>query len=171
MPSSWEPDSKASPPPLRLSELGARVVLLESLACPGGCASTFERDGYRFEAGATLFSGLGEGQLFRRWIDRYRLDVPVGWLDPVVELRSPAFTLAVPRRRREIVERLLGLAALEGAPLAEALTRFFKRQGVVADTLSGLLDEPEARGRRHLSRTEHLATAIGGWKLARHIAA
>ena len=67
---------------LKLSELGAQVVLCEALTYPGGCASTFERDGYRFEAGATLFSGFGENQLFRtaespepRFTDSLTLDM------------------------------------------------------------------------------------------------
>ncbi len=44
---------------LELTRRGARVALCETLDYPGGCASTFHRDGYAFEAGATLFSGLG----------------------------------------------------------------------------------------------------------------
>ena len=33
---------------LRLAELGANVVLCETLRYPGGCASTFSRSGYQF---------------------------------------------------------------------------------------------------------------------------
>src|SRR5512147_1424469 len=53
---------------LTLGELGARVCLCEMLKYPGGCASTFSKGGFRFDAGATLLSGLGEEQLFGRWL-------------------------------------------------------------------------------------------------------
>ena len=42
---------------LHLADAGQRVVLCEALNYPGGCASTFRRDGLQFEAGATLFKG------------------------------------------------------------------------------------------------------------------
>lgn len=123
---------------LSLAERGARVALCESLRYPGGCASTFRRRGASFEAGATLFSGLDEGQLFGRWIRAYQLPVEVERLDPVVELRTPEFTLAIPPDR----ERLIGaLAALPGAPVEE-LRAFFNRQRGVADALWRLFDDP-----------------------------
>ncbi len=151
---------------LRLSELGARVVLLETLAYPGGCASTFERDGYRFEAGATLFSGLGKGQLFQRWIDRHGLDVQVEWLDPVVELRSPTHRLSVGRQRNDLVQHMAHLADVEGVPRA-AVTRFFERQGEVADILWGWLDEPELLPPfRCQSLGKHLLRALDYARLA-----
>lgn len=123
---------------LRLAELGARVVVFERLAYPGGCASTFQRDGYRFESGATLFSGLGADQLFGRWIERHGLDVAVDWLDPVVELRAPGLRLDVRRDRDALVAQL---ETMPDAPRA-ALRRFFARQRRVADVLWGLLEEP-----------------------------
>ena len=41
---------------LTLAERGADVRVCEALNYPGGCASTFRKDGYAFEAGATLSS-------------------------------------------------------------------------------------------------------------------
>jgi len=123
---------------LRLAELGARVVVCERLNYPGGCASTFQRDGYRFESGATLFSGLAPGQLFGDWIARHRLDVQVDWLDPVVELRTADWRLAVRREREELLRQL---EAFPGAPRA-ALRGFFARQRRVADVLWSLLEDP-----------------------------
>lgn len=123
---------------LTLAEGGARVVLLETLGYAGGCAATFERRGYRFEAGATLFSGFAEGQLMRRWIERHGLAVEHRILDPVVELRLAGLRLAVPPRREEWVERL---CALPGAPVG-GIRAFFDLQRRVADSLWPLFDEP-----------------------------
>ncbi|MEM9556536.1 MAG: NAD(P)/FAD-dependent oxidoreductase [Acidobacteriota bacterium] len=123
---------------LRLVEEGARVAVCETLKYPGGCASTFEHQGYRFEAGATLFSGFGDGQLFRRWIDRHALDVVVDWLDPVVELRAPSLHLAIDADRDTFQARL---SALPDAPRA-GLQRFFDLQRAAAEALWPLLDDP-----------------------------
>jgi phytoene dehydrogenase-like protein len=123
---------------LRLAEAGASVALCETLKYPGGCASTFQRGGHRFEAGATLFAGFGDGQLFNQWIRKHALAVETRTLDPVVTLRAPGFTLEVPPRREELIERLCGLP---GAP-AGPLRAFFAHQLRVADALWSLFDDP-----------------------------
>jgi phytoene dehydrogenase-like protein len=123
---------------LTLAEAGAEVVLCEAMSYPGGCASTFSRRGWRFEAGATLFSGFGPDQVMRRWIDRHRLPVEIDFLEPVVTLRAPGLELAIPGRRGALVERL---CALPGAP-AEGIRAFFEEQRRVADALWELLDDP-----------------------------
>jgi phytoene dehydrogenase-like protein len=124
---------------LTLAEAGAHVVMLERLNYPGGCASTFERDGYRFESGATLFSGFGEGQLMQRWIERHQLAVEVAWPDPIIELRAPGLTLPIGGSREQLCEEMCAQA---GAPKA-AIRRFFDRQRRVADLLWPVLDDPD----------------------------
>lgn len=123
---------------LALARAGARVAVCETLNYPGGCASTFRKDGYAFEAGATLFSGLAEAQLFGRWVSELGLDVQVDWPDPLVELRTPALRLPVHRDKARF---LAELEALPGAPV-EGLRRFFRLQGQVAGALWPLFDDP-----------------------------
>lgn len=124
---------------LALAERGARVRVCESLVYPGGCASTFTRRGCRFESGATLFSGFGEGQLFARWIDRYGLDVRVDFIDPVVTLRAPGMELRVPKDRDAWIDQLVA----QDPSRAPRLRRFFAEQTRVADALWALFSEPE----------------------------
>lgn len=138
---------------LELAARGREVALCEALAYPGGCASTFERAGYRFEAGATLFAGFDPGQLFARWIERHGLDVRLDRPDPVIELRTPDLRLAIPRRRAELVERL---ASLPGAP--RGVRSFLDEAGRAADVLWDLLDDLE------------LLPPLGLRALARHAA-
>ncbi len=123
---------------LTLVDKGRDVVLCESLAYPGGCASTFTRDGYQFEAGATMFSGFAPGQLMHRWIEHFGLDVDVELLDPVVRFRGGGEELVVPRDRAAFVDRV---ASLPGVPEAGARA-FFAWQARLADGLWRLFDDP-----------------------------
>ena len=147
---------------LSLAEGGARVELCESLKYPGGCASTFSHGGFRFEAGATLFSGFGEGQIFRRWIDRYSLPVTFEPLDPAVELRTPELTLPISSRRSVFEARFLDLP---GAP-RERLERFFRHQQEIADLLWPLFDDPSRLPPFSFSSG---SLAAGGWHLRRSL--
>ncbi|MBS2022856.1 MAG: FAD-dependent oxidoreductase [Deltaproteobacteria bacterium] len=123
---------------LALAEQGARVVVFEAFKLPGGCASTFVRDGFAFEAGATLFSGLGPRELFGRWNARHHLGLTFDWLDPVVTLRTPRFTLPALRDREAFLQQL---CALPEVPERQ-VRAFFDEQRRVADALWTLFDDP-----------------------------
>ncbi len=148
---------------LRLAELGADVVLCETLRYPGGCASTFTRNGYQFEAGATLFSGIGDGQLFSEWNRIWNLGVRFDALDPLVELRTSDFSLKIPSDPTEFLRRFV---ALPGAnPVA--VEQFFDTQRGVADALWRLFDDPSllpplngSALLRHLHRTHSYAPVV-----------
>ncbi len=149
---------------LRLAELGRRVVLFETLAYPGGCASTFSHKDFSFETGATLFSGLGDGQLFQRWNQHYDLGLEFETLDPVVAMRTPGWQLAIPAQRQQLIERFLKPA---GAP-RQALLGFFAYQEKVADALWRVLDDPDLLppfGFKSLCR--HAARATAYWPILR----
>lgn len=148
---------------LRLAELGADVVLCETLRYPGGCASTFTRNGYQFEAGATLFSGLGKGQLFSDWNEKWDLGLRFDALDPLVEMRTARWNLEVPSEPRALVERFDRLPGADPA----ALRNFFRTQRSVADALWKLFDDPSllppldgSALLRHLARTPSYAPVL-----------
>lgn len=162
---------------IALAEQGARVCLCETLRYPGGCASTFERGGFRFDAGATLVSGLGPSQLFGAWLARYAPGTRIDWMDPLVELRAPDLRLAVGRDRQSIIAQL---CALPGAPAA-GIRAFFARQKATADVLWELFDDPTllppfgiknlARNAARALRYAPLAPLMGRsleWVLASH---
>lgn len=123
---------------LTLAHGGAKVALLERLRYPGGCASTFERGGCRYESGATLFSGFAEGQLFHRWIRDHALDVRFESFDPLVEYRSEHVTFGASPEREAFLQRL---CAIDGVPEVPT-RRFFKEQTKVAKALWELFDDP-----------------------------
>lgn len=99
---------------LQLAAAGRHVVVCEALNYPGGCASTFTHRGARYDAGATLGLGLAEGELFRRVAEAYAVPLPVAPLDPVVDIRTPALQVAVPRADDGIEQALAAL----GVPAA-----------------------------------------------------
>lgn len=150
---------------LTLAEAGAQVLVLERLNYPGGCAGTFERDGARFDAGATVAAGLGDGQLFQRWLERLGLSVASDPLAPAVELRTPTQSLVVPPSREAFAR---SLAELPGAP--PGIASFLNTQGHVADALWPLFADPtllpplttRAVG-RHLARAATYLPAMGAF--------
>lgn len=124
---------------LTLVEQGRSVVLCEALSYPGGCASTFSKEGFQFEAGATLFSGFEERQLFGRWIKRHQMPVRFEPIDPPIEFRTETHSLPIFRSRERTLE---SFCALPGAP-HKALRSFFAVQKKVADILWPVFDHPD----------------------------
>ena len=148
---------------LRLAEHGADVVLCETLRYPGGCASTFTRNGYQFEAGATLFSGLEKGQLFSDWNEKWDLGLRFDALDPLVEMRTAQWNLEVSSDPSALMERLDKLPGADPV----ALRSFFATQRGVADALWKLFDDPSllppldaSAILRHLARTPSYAPVL-----------
>ena len=124
---------------LGLAERGARVALFETLDHPGGCASTFTRRGTRYEAGATMVAGLGEGQVLRSVAAKHGIPLVLRPLDPVLEVRwGDGGGLVVPPSRAGLVD---ALCRQPGAPV-DALRAAFAAQGRASDALWALFDDP-----------------------------
>jgi phytoene dehydrogenase-like protein len=130
-----------------LAERGARVCLLEALRYPGGCASTFTKNvrdaaghvhACRFDAGATVVSGLAPHQLFGRWLAQHAPEVEIEHTDPLVTLRAPGLELVVRRDREALVSQL----AASCPSKADRVRAFFDQQRRVADLLWEILDDP-----------------------------
>ncbi|MCB9672134.1 MAG: FAD-dependent oxidoreductase [Alphaproteobacteria bacterium] len=124
---------------LHLAEQGRSVCVCEKLAYAGGCASTFQRDGAWYEAGATMFAGFDEGGWMRHLVRRFRLDVDIVPLDPVAGFRSPGLRVEVPADRHTFVETM---ASLPGAP-GPSVRAFFEEVRSTADVLWALFSRPE----------------------------
>ncbi len=65
-----------------LADEGMRVLVLEQGKNLGGCAATFSRKGYRFDAGATIGCGFHDGG-------------PMQWLGDRLGIRWPLLTLPI----------------------------------------------------------------------------
>ena len=109
-----------------LARKGALVTVLEAQDYPGGCAATFSRNGYRFDAGATIGCGFHAGapmetlgkELGIIWPI---LPEPVAW-----QYRHQVLHLDLSPQRLEILERFPRSAPFwaEQAALAKLLWYF-----------------------------------------------
>jgi C-3',4' desaturase CrtD len=68
----------------RMAACGMRVLVLERHIVPGGCASFYQRNGYRFDVGATLVGGFGARGVHTRIFAEFGVDVPARRLDPAM---------------------------------------------------------------------------------------
>jgi len=69
----------------QLAAKGAKVLVLERYLIPGGSAGSFERQGYRFDVGASMIFGLGHNgttNLLTRALDAVNVSQPT-IIDPV----------------------------------------------------------------------------------------
>ena len=123
---------------LRLAEENKKVLLCEALKYPGGCASTFEKKGLKFEAGATLFSGFGPNQLFRKWMSEHKFNIQFVPLSPTVLFRSGATNISIFAEREKTIEQL---CSLPDAP-EDDIRAFFAYQKKIADILWPVFDDP-----------------------------
>ncbi|CAG0989715.1 partial 1-hydroxycarotenoid 3,4-desaturase, partial [Anaerolineae bacterium] len=76
-----------------LQKKGHSVALLEAHTEIGGCASFYDRDGFRFEAGATTISGIKPHQPFGKLFDELSINPELIKMDPgvVVHLAGDTF--------------------------------------------------------------------------------
>jgi C-3',4' desaturase CrtD len=59
-----------------LARRGYSVQILEQAVMPGGCASTFQRQGFTFDVGATQVAGLEPGGIHHRIFSELEIDLP-----------------------------------------------------------------------------------------------
>jgi C-3',4' desaturase CrtD len=79
--------------PALLLRAGHHVTVLEANVYPGGCASTFYHQGYRFDAGATLAGGFEPNGPHARVAEALDLAWPVSRLDPAWVVHLPDRTV------------------------------------------------------------------------------
>ena len=68
---------------------GARVQVLERHTVPGGCASFYQRDGFRFDVGATLVGGFGPRGVHRLLFERLHVALEATPVEPSMIVHLP----------------------------------------------------------------------------------
>ncbi len=72
-----------------LANAGAKVTVYEHHNVPGGCASFYQRDGFRFDVGATVVNGFGERGIHRRIFSHLGVSLDATRLDPAMIVHLP----------------------------------------------------------------------------------
>ncbi|MDQ3821228.1 MAG: NAD(P)-binding protein, partial [Acidobacteriota bacterium] len=117
-----------------LAARGVNVCLLEKEQRGGGCATTFERMGYTFEAGASLYASWQEDEIHARVFSELAVE------PPLVRIESPAYVVRLPdgkdvsvaRDDEEFYENLR--AAFPEC--ADAALKFYREIATVGSALS-----------------------------------
>jgi C-3',4' desaturase CrtD len=76
-----------------LARAGASVLVLERHTVAGGCASFYQRDGYRFDVGATLVGGFGERGAHRRVFEYLGVELAAAPVEPAMAVHLPDETI------------------------------------------------------------------------------
>jgi C-3',4' desaturase CrtD len=76
-----------------LARYGLRTVVVERHNVPGGCASFYQREGYRFDVGATLVGGFGSRGVHRLLNERFDIVVSSVAIEPSMVVHLPDATV------------------------------------------------------------------------------
>lgn len=73
-----------------LAHRGYSILVLDQAIVPGGCASTFKRQGFTFDVGATQVAGLEPGGIHHRIFSELEIDLPAATpCDPACAVYLP----------------------------------------------------------------------------------
>ncbi|MBW4580456.1 MAG: C-3',4' desaturase CrtD [Tildeniella nuda ZEHNDER 1965/U140] len=76
-----------------LAHRGYSVLMVDQALVPGGCASTFKRQGFTFDVGATQVAGLEPGGIHHRIFTELAIDLPTAtYCDPACAVYLPGET-------------------------------------------------------------------------------
>jgi C-3',4' desaturase CrtD len=79
-----------------LAKRGYEVTIFDQAIVPGGCASTFKRQGFTFDVGATQVAGLEPGGIHHRIFEELKIDLPPATpCDPACAVFLPGETTPI----------------------------------------------------------------------------
>jgi len=79
-----------------LAHRGYSVLLVDQASVPGGCASTFQRQGFTFDVGATQVAGLEPGGIHHRIFSELDIELPPAIAcDPACAVYLPGESAAI----------------------------------------------------------------------------
>jgi C-3',4' desaturase CrtD len=140
-----------------LSVRGVKTLVIECHAVPGGCASFYQRDGYRFDVGATLISGFAARGVHRILNARYGVCVSPIPVEPAMIVHLPDKNVVRFGDLRWTTERL-GAFGPSAEPFFEAQERIANLAWDFSSRFPALpVDLPGARALASAIRPRHLA--------------
>ncbi|WCL50293.1 phytoene desaturase family protein [Leptospira sp. GIMC2001] len=111
---------------------GSKILVLEKANEPGGCASSYTKDGYRFEAGATTLVGFEKNLPLQRLFQELKVDIsalPLRMLNPAMRVYlHDSISLSRNSDRKQFVQECISKFGEE-----KAQKRFWKLIFYLAD--------------------------------------
>ncbi|MBX0357972.1 NAD(P)/FAD-dependent oxidoreductase [Halobacillus sp. Nhm2S1] len=119
-----------------LAKKGMKVAVFEASNELGGSAGKFERNGYRFQSGATLGMGFEEGGVLRRLFDQLNIDPPaMTLLDTIMDIHMPDRTIHYFRERSRWYEEIQRVFPTQSSAIQAFYDEVY-RVGAVVDQLT-----------------------------------
>ncbi|XWN52230.1 NAD(P)/FAD-dependent oxidoreductase [Anoxybacillus flavithermus] len=121
-----------------LAKKGYRTLTFEAANELGGCAGKFERQSFRFQAGATLGMGFEENGVFSKLF--HELDIsplPVHLLDTIMDVHFPDRTIRYYQQKERWFEEIAQQFPKDSA----AIVHFFEEMFSLADALLSFVYE------------------------------
>ncbi|MGG4000466.1 phytoene desaturase family protein [Anoxybacillus kestanbolensis] len=121
-----------------LAKKGYRTLTFEAANEFGGCAGKFERQSFRFQAGATLGMGFEENGVFSKLF--HELDIsplPVHLLDTIMDVHFPDRTIRYYQQKERWFEEIAQQFPKDSA----AIVHFFEEMFSLADALLSFVYE------------------------------
>lgn len=129
-----------------LAAKGAKVVVLEQAAAPGGYLTSFRRDNFIFDSAVDCVAGLDPDGLLTWLLRALGVDgrlTPIR-LDPIRVSRFPGVTIQVDASLPAYIDRLSRRFPSERRGIAA----FFQRAGAIYDAIEAMMDEVKT-GKTH----------------------
>ena len=124
-----------------LANQGHRVLVLEQSDLVGGCCSTFEREGYRFDIGASIVEVIGSiEEAFLLCGTTFQEEVELEPCDPVYScIMRDGSRFTVPYSKEGTAEAMAGISPEDG----KSFLRFGEHiSGFLAETRKGFFTSP-----------------------------
>ncbi|MFH0871269.1 MAG: NAD(P)/FAD-dependent oxidoreductase [bacterium] len=127
-----------------LAQAGYSTLIIEQNPRPGGCATSFARGGFRFDAGVHWIAQCGEGGIIHQILRDLGLEGEIDFvqIDPPLAVATPGNRYAIPQGRSQTLAYLQGRFPAE----REGLDRFFALQGKITQEMFHLFTaDPDAK--------------------------
>ncbi|SDP33458.1 phytoene desaturase family protein [Halobacillus aidingensis] len=119
-----------------LAKKGMKVAVFEASNELGGSAGKFERNGYRFQSGATLGMGFEEGGVLHRLFDQLNIDPPaMTLLDTIMDIHMPDRTIHYFRERSRWYEEIQRVFPTQSSAIQSFYDEVY-RVGAIVDQLT-----------------------------------
>lgn len=127
-----------------LAKDGCSTLIIEQHSRPGGCVSSFERKGFKFDAAVHWISQCGEDGVIYKILQELGIERKIEFvqINPLLEVAVSDRKYAIPKGREEAIEYLKNKFPQE----SHGIDRFFDIQGRITSQMYKLFEaDPDSK--------------------------